>query len=311
MNKKVLLTGISGFLGAAIAQTLLLNKFSVIGLKRTTSDLWRCQEFSKEIEWIEWDVQDLWKEQIIALQPAIIIHGAWSGVIAKDRNSLPIQVKNLKLVADLLEIAEKSKSSCFIGLGSQAEYGILNKVVNENEVTSPVNAYGITKTVASTLVQKFCDLHHINWYWLRIFSVFGEKESATWFIPFVIRNLIFNEKEINLSSCTQNYAYLFVNDLAAHIGEILKKLPQPGVYNVSAREAKSLKEIVEDIKQLTGNNITQLNFGVIPKRENQSELIEGCMKKFHANVGVINNTDWQQSLEKTIDYYRNFYKNSK
>ena len=50
---KVLITGITGFLGSNIAKNLIDNDIQVIGLKRESSDIWRCQEFKEKILWID------------------------------------------------------------------------------------------------------------------------------------------------------------------------------------------------------------------------------------------------------------------
>ena len=304
MHKKILISGVTGFLGYSIAQKLLEEKHFVIGLKRTTSDLWRCEDFLDKIEWIATD-NDYWKEQVISLQPDIVIHAAWSGVTATERDALSSQLKNLELTAAMLDIAKQSNAKCFVGLGSQAEYGVLNSVVSEDYVTNPVNAYGMTKILAATLLQKICELYSINWYWLRVFSVFGEKESTNWFIPFIIKSLILNENEIKLSACNQTYAYLYVKDFTEYVSEIIRVKPQSGVYNISGSNAKSLQRIIEDIKILIGNTETKLNYGALPPRANQSSIIEGSMKKFHENIGDIKETDWQDALSSTIAYYQN------
>ncbi|MEI5617229.1 NAD-dependent epimerase/dehydratase family protein, partial [Streptomyces brasiliscabiei] len=76
----------------------------------------------------------------------------------------------------------------------------------------PVDAYGIAKNAALTLVMHFCRLHALNWYWLRVFSVFGENEKSTWLIPSIIQKIGQGDKQLAFTTATQQYAYLYIQD---------------------------------------------------------------------------------------------------
>ena len=146
-TKKILITGITGFIGSHIAEELLRKKFEIIGLKRKNSDCWRCEDIIDKIMWI--DVDDFFVKKIVALKPDIIVHCAWNGAGAEDRNNPEVQKENLDFLNAILEIAGKLKIDKLIGLGSQAEYGFLNKAVSENNLIAPDTEYGKTKVAAS------------------------------------------------------------------------------------------------------------------------------------------------------------------
>ena len=209
--KKVLITGITGFIGSHVAEALIQNKFDVIGLKREKSDCWRCGDFVHKISWV--NTEENYIEKIIALKPDIIIHCAWDGAAADKREDIIVQQENLIFLNKILDLASRSKVEKFIGLGSQAEYGYLSKSVIESAKIKPASEYGKAKVRASENVKIYCEEHKINWYWLRLFSFYGPKEAKNWFIPHIITSLVGNSKEIKLSSGTQKYAYLYITDL--------------------------------------------------------------------------------------------------
>ena len=95
MTKSILITGITGFLGSHIAEKFLLEGFNVIGLKRSNSDTWRNEEYINNVDWVNIDESD-WKSKIIHYKPSIIIHAAWSGVTSHSRDSIVLQIENLK-----------------------------------------------------------------------------------------------------------------------------------------------------------------------------------------------------------------------
>lgn len=304
MSKKVLITGITGFLGAHIAEELINNNLCVYGIIRTNSDTWRCSRFYDKITWLNCDESN-WKSLAVQHKPQIIIHAAWSGVSSIERNNLSIQTKNLELLADILEIAKESATSTVIGLGSQAEYGKLNSIVSEDDLLQPETAYGIIKAAAATILKNFCEYNHIQWIWLRLFSFFGEKEAKNWLVPTLINALITNQPQIQLSEGSQKYAYMYVKDMARIIRKMaLDTRGLSGIFNISAAGASPLKEFVERIKCISGNDTTELQFGALPLRTGQSVLLEGSMEKFKQYFGVPEFTPVHQALMATINYYK-------
>jgi nucleoside-diphosphate-sugar epimerase len=203
-----------------------------------------------------------------------------------------------------LEVAQKKTVIKFIALGSQAEYGKLDSIVNESQPLNPNNIYGISKTLAQKLVHYYCRLNNINWYWLRVFSVFGEKESEQWLIPSVIKKVLSKGQELELSTCSQQYAYMYCKDFANAVYMLACKTElESGIYNISGIGAKSLKSIIQQITHVLNNQEINLKFGALSLRENQSSFIEGSMNKFFTKVGKVPYTPFEVALENTIAYY--------
>jgi nucleoside-diphosphate-sugar epimerase len=300
---KVLITGATGFLGAAIVEGLVKENFEVQALKRKTSDCWRLAEIYDRITWVDIDGDEDWRKAVEAFNPTILIHAAWIGVNAEERDNEVLQHENIRFLRSLFEICLSTGINKFIGLGSQAEYGKLQQKVDENTTANPVTAYGKAKKESAELVRSFCEGENINWIWLRLFSFFGEKENPNWLIPSVIRKLQ-EEKEMNMTAGEQKYAYLYVRDFAALVIKILRQPVASGIYNVSAAATYSLKQIVEMIREKINPAFT-FHFGAIPYREAQSMHLEGDVKKLESQIGPWQTTDFDTALNQTINYYIN------
>jgi len=300
VNKKILITGISGFLGSHIAKELNTKGFELIGLKRDYSDLFRCNEFSSDVNWIS--LTNNWEQQIIDLNPSIIIHSAWEGVGSSDRDNLEIQLKNLNLTVKLLKIAKECKVEKFIAFGSQAEYGNFSGVIDENHKIEPKSAYGTVKHLCCSTINFFCNQNNINWYWLRLFSFFGEKEAENWFIPTVIRSISEN-KVMNMTEGVQQYAYMYIGDLSNIVVNIINSSASSGIYNLSSKISHSLREIVEKIIEIIKPVKPQVNFGAIPYRENQPMLIQGDVSKLESEIGEFHETSFTLNLKNVVEYY--------
>jgi UDP-glucose 4-epimerase len=298
---KVLITGITGFLGSNIAKNLIDNDIQVIGLKRESSDIWRCQEFKEKIIWIDIDNQGLFKDQLSKHTFDTVIHGAWLGVESDDRNNWELQSKNILFLIHLLDVAKEVGVKKFIFLGSQSEYGNIDGKITEEHNTKSISAYGSIKLACLEIVKTYCNTNDINWIWLRLFSLFGEKENENWLIPSLIKSII-QDKQMDFTLGEQKYAYLYVKDLAKIINKIIIKSVQSGIYNVSSNEIRTIKSLIEDIRNYI-NPTFILNFGALPYRQNQSMHIEGDMYKLRNQIGEIQFTDYSIALRNTINYY--------
>jgi nucleoside-diphosphate-sugar epimerase len=303
MKKNILLTGATGFLGSKIADVLVNNDIQLIALKRKNSDCYRCNSFNNKIDWVDIDVEGYWKEKVINLRPTHIIHCAWIGVEAHERNDIKTQVQNISFLSDLLEISRVIKLTEFISLGSQAEYGILNSKVSENIIVNPVSLYGATKVASQQIIKTFCNSNKINWIWLRLFSFIGENENNNWLIPSLIDKIV-KDKVIDMTPGEQKYSYMFVKDFTLIILKIINSNVESGIYNVSGDELISLKELVDLIgKKL--NSSPKINWGALPYRLNQSMHIEGNTSELRNQIGEYKLTSISDTLDRVIFHYKN------
>lgn len=298
---KVLLTGITGFLGSHIAENLLNGGMQVIGLKRVTSDTWRCKDFHDKITWI--NMEPGYQEEIASLMPDIIIHCAWIGVEAADRDNWITQVRNIDFLMALLEISKNVKLNKFIFLGSQAEYGYIDQKVAEDFVPSATSAYGAVKLACCEIIKTFSVMNDIEWIWLRLFSVFGEKENKNWLIPSVLEKMK-HESQMDFTGGEQKYAYLYVKDFSQIIRKLIERKITPGIYNISSNDLRSLKSVIEEIRLLVNPDFN-LNFGALPYRPNQPMHVEGDISKLTREIGEISFTNFNVALSLIVAHYLN------
>jgi len=300
----ILLTGATGFLGSHIAETLLLEKHHLILTKRTSSDLWRCASFAEKCRWVNLDNEN-WEEEVCRLKPSIIINGAWDGVAAGYREEWLRQINNLNFQQKLLSIASEVNAELVIGVGSQAEYGEFNGCVDESYPTNPTSAYGVVKLCAQKIMKTYCEQNGLRWYWFRLFSCFGEKESDTWLIPSAIKKMLFSDS-MDLTPGEQKYSYMYIKDVARLFALATTASADSGVYNVSSISQRSLKEVLNLVKTKI-NPSFHLNWGSLPYRKNQSMLNGGIMDKTNKVFHFVESSNWEQNLYHTIDYYQKTY----
>ncbi|NDV58029.1 NAD(P)-dependent oxidoreductase [Bacteroides sp. 519] len=307
-NQKVLITGASGFLGSHIVEALNETDYQLLLTKRNQSNLSSCTSFIDKVKWTNTDSSNFEKE-IIDFSPDIIIHAAWNGVAAKNRDEWSTQVDNLQYLQRLLNIAAKSGVKKFIGVGSQAEYGHFDGYVDESFPTNPTSAYGAYKVAAQVIIKTFCEEKNMQWYWFRLFSCFGERESENWLIPSVIKNMIETDK-MDLTGGEQQYAYSYIKDVARIFLSAIESNAESGIYNIAADELHSIKEILLTIREYL-NPQFKLNFGALPYRRKQSMINGSKNTKTNTAFGQVSISDFKEKLIQTIEFYKALYNNDK
>lgn len=301
MRPAILITGITGFLGSHIAENLVSHSIQVIGLKRKDSDVWRCEEFKDKIIWVDIDEKGFFKEELEKHSFDVIIHAAWIGVESDSRDNWNVQSKNIPFLVSLLEVAKTVGVEKFVFLGSQAEYGNIDGKISEDQKTNALNAYGSMKLACLEIVKTFCETNSINWVWLRLFSLFGEKENQNWLIPSLITSMLTTE-QMDFTPGEQKYAYLYVKDYALIMKRIITMPVESGVYNISSDQTRTIKSLVEDIRDHINPEFI-LNFGALNYRENQSMHMEGDILKLCSQIGEVEFTDYNEALSNSLNYY--------
>lgn len=282
---KILLTGSSGFIGSHLGDKLFLAGYDLMLTRRKTSSMKNTKIFSQGSRWINTENRN-WVDKCIEYCPDIIINTAWSGVESEFRDNKEIQEKNLEFIDSLIRIAKNSGVKKFISLGSQAEYGYLDNIINEDSPLFPNTEYGRTKILAMNKIREFCIKEGISWYWLRVFSLRGEREGDKWLIPMFEKKLLDPlETHIDLSHGMQRYAYLDIDIAVGYILRVVEKSDsRSGVYNISGSGARTIKDILIETRDRIRPDFN-LNFGALETRPNQSQWIEGDMNKFLNEFG--------------------------
>jgi len=299
----ILLSGATGFLGSHIAETLVEHGFHVMAIKRKSSNLLRCQDFQGKITWVDVEYSTNIINEITEFKPEVLIHAAWSGVNSKNREDWKLQEKNLDYLSLLFKIAKISNISRIIALGSQAEYGRYEGVVKETHPCNPVSPYGAIKVCASVMLKVFAEQNNIEWYWLRLFSIYGPREDANWLIPSTIRNLL-DKKSSKLTGGDQKYDYLFVKDFARGILSVIRSQNiRSGRYNLSSGICVSLREMLSILEMKLSPEKKTLLFGALPYRPNQVMHMQGNNDLFQKRFQFVPETNIIDGLVETINYY--------
>ena len=299
----VLVTGGTGYIGSHIAEYFASTGRQVVLITR---DRARAQRLEKpeRFECAVGSLQDAGFVENVFLQyrPSVVIHTAWEG-LAHEQIDSSEQANNLVWVENLLKSSAGTGVETFIGLGSQAEYGVYNRRTSESTWPRPTARYGVYKLAAGLLGRQFASECGMRFAWLRVYSIFGPRDHDYCMVPSVIRSLLKNESP-RLTGCEQTWEYLYVKDLARLLGKVVDSENKfVGIYNLCSGETVKLKTVVDMIAEIIQSS-AQPDFGALPYREYGLSHLEGDNTLFRETFGWCELTGLREALEETVAWHR-------
>ena len=295
---KIFVSGATGYLGYHFVKVAINQGHEVLCLRRPTSRSLFESEIENKVKWVVND-EEL-KSAVIDFQPDVLFHAAWGGVRGADRNNIEIQKENLVTSHNLFTLYPYKQ---IIAIGSQAEYGYYNDIISEDHPLNPTTEYAKAKVECCKDMQLYCVQNNIEWQWIRIFTVFGEKQTGG-LIKLAIEKCLNGEMSFDTTPGEQKYSYLYAEDFGKAICNMLGSKGKTGIYNLSQPLClKSNKEILQAVKTLTKSDI-RLNFGAMPYPNGQVMLMDGSVEKFEKAFGEVPYTDFNIALKQTINSFR-------
>lgn len=299
---KILVTGASGFVGAATAQRLVEDGHDVAVLLRSTSDPRRIGNVLDRLTVIRGDMMEIAASQaaVGAFGPDTVVHLAWNSVKGVDRNS-PRQIENVSNTIALYELVTQLGCRRFIGLGSQAEYGPAGRQLDEAAPTRPTTLYGAAKLSTYLMLDRLAASQNVSFAWVRLFSSYGPGEAPNSLIPYMILHLLSGQRP-SLTKGEQMWDYIHVEDAAAAIASLVEN-PASGPFNLGHGDAQSLRSIFTKVRDLIDPAL-KLGFGEIEYQPDQVMYLEADISALSAATGWHPIIPLDQGLQETVEYYR-------
>lgn len=307
-GETVLVTGGGGFIGVHLVQRLLMLGANVRVIHRASDVPWRLEDKMKQIQIYRVDICDAEKVYrcIQDIRPNFIFHLAAYGVNSQDCNEDKAIQTNVRGIANIIHAAADTGCKRIINIGTCAEYGNYSEAVTEDLCLKPVNIYGSSKAAGALIAHQMANVKNIDIITLRLFGVFGEYEERHKIFCHTILTLL-EEKDLQLTSCTQYRDYCYVGDiinailLAANCLEIKNE-----IFNVGRGKLYPLRHYIEIIHRLMKSK-KKLLFGALDHRQTELWAPKPDITKIQNILGWSPQSDLENSIKKTIRWYKNNY----
>ncbi len=271
-----LISGIDGYLGKHLSDTLLGRGYQVTGIP---SGLFT-------------NVNEL-TDYLLAAHPDFIFHTLSYGHEAGMDDVDQMMATNIFNTYILLKCSSVFNLKKFVYIGTLLEYGKSDRAMKETDLLKPFVPYAITKACATLLTRMFK-----NTLVVRPFSMFGEGEKSDRFIPTIVKCLK-NDTVMALNE-ESSHDWIYVRD-AAYAIVLAAESNLTGVINIG------------NGKQFTNLEIIHLLEGIAKKKLNHVKR-EGLLRSYDsnylvANINKLKSIGYQPiygmrcGLKKTYDYY--------
>ena len=239
------------------------------------------------------------ESQILKFNPDVFIHCGWWGGNSYGDTQDYNQFNNVIVGKKLFNIFNKLPSLYFIGLGSFAEYGNYDVLIDENFKERPVSLYGAAKNIFKHFSEYACDINNFRWLWIRPCYVYGPGDLSTRFIPKVIRSCLLNEKQVVFDSCGSVLDYVYIDDFVNAVNFLMEN-QQTGVFNICSGEQYKVKDIIEKIKSICNSNI-EFIFDAKKDRTGFSKYVCGSNNKLKVTTQWEPKFDLDSGLRRTME----------
>ncbi|MCT7327669.1 NAD-dependent epimerase/dehydratase family protein [Ralstonia mojiangensis] len=274
--RKWLITGVAGFIGSNLLETLLKLDQEVVGLDnfatghRANLDL--VKSFVTPEQWqrfsfIEGDICDLETCQRATAGVQHVLHEAALGSVPRSiENPIRTNDTNLSGFLNMLVAARDAGVASFVYAASSSTYGDhpgLPKV--EERIGKPLSPYAVTKYVNELYADVFARCYGFNSVGLRYFNVFGPRQDPKGAYAAVIPkwfDALLNGETVFINGDGETSRdFCFVENVVQV--NILASLPESAeaanqVYNVALGDRTTLNELFDNIRTLIARELPEV-----------------------------------------------------
>lgn len=231
----VLVTGASGFIGAALAAHLRQEGRQVLALKHSDGDVadpefWQSLPAAREVVHLAGRsyVPDSWKDS-----PGF----------------MHVNVMGTELAIDYCRRHEAA-----LIFASAYLYGIPQRLpISETDPAHPNNPYALSKLLAEQLCEFAADYHGVPVTVLRLFNVFGTGQRENFLIPTILRQIRAAE-DIKVLDLAPRRDYVYIDDAvaafcAAMRGDGFRR------FNIGSGTSLSVRNIIDTIQSIAGTRL--------------------------------------------------------
>lgn len=325
-SKKLLITGVAGFIGSNLAEYFVKQGYYVVGLDNFSTGKWENiahLSHNPNFTFIEGDIRNFEACTTAVKGCNYVLHQAALGSVPRSIND-PITSNDVNIngFLNMITAARNENVTRFIYAASSSTYGdseALPKV--EDVIGKPLSPYAITKYVNELYADVFSKTYGIETIGLRYFNVFGRKQDpngayAAAIPKFVLQFMRYESPVINGDgNFSRDFTYI---DNVIHMNELaintFNKNAVNQIYNTAFGDRTTLNDLVKIIQQelsVLDPNIAEVKIihgpnriGDIPHSLASIEKAKSLLNyapKFNLEAGLKEAIHWYwKNLKQTV-----------
>jgi len=261
-NRKLLITGATGFIGSHFTELCVEIGYRVIAFDRyNTSNHWGWLEDSScknDVEIILGDIRDY--DSVYAMMKGCdtVFHlAALIGIPYSYVSPLAYIRTNVEGTYNVLESARNLDLENVLITSTSETYGTAQYVpIDEGHPMVAQSPYSASKISADQLAISYCRSFDLPVKIVRPFNTYGPRQSARAVIPTIICQLLNGNNRLELGNLTPTRDMTFIKDTCKGFIEIHRSDKLTGeITNIGMNEEISVGDLAHKIAQLMGKEI--------------------------------------------------------
>jgi UDP-glucuronate 4-epimerase len=332
----ILLTGAAGFIGFHLAQRLLLEGHSVVGLDNLNSyysvrlkrDRLALLEAHPAFTFARMDLAEskFLNALFLAHNFSHVAHmAAQAGVRHSIDHPQSYVQSNLVGFGNMLEACRRHRVRHLVFASSSSVYGLNAKLpysVQDN-VDHPVSLYAASKKANELMAHAYSHLYGLPCTGLRFFTVYGPWGRPD-MAPHLFAEAILRGEPIkvfNHGDMQRDFTY--IDDVVESVARVIEILPEPDpawrpdapnpasssapwrIFNIGNNQAVSLMDFIVALEHILGRKAVK---NLLPMQPGDVRATYADIDDFRRHTGFSPSTPLAEGLAKFAAWHREYYK---
>ena len=312
-NKKILVTGVDGFIGRHLTEALVhlgCNVKAFVFYNSFGSNGWLDKllpDFLSKIEVCQGDIRDPFFVNEVMKDVDICFHLAALIAIPYSYISPSSYIEtNIKGTHNILEAAKNNNCKKILITSTSEVYGTAKYTpIDESHPFQGQSPYSASKIASDRLAESFLRSFDLPISIVRPFNTFGPRQSNRAIIPTIITQLLDGFNEIKLGNTLALRDFTYISDTVNGFIEIAKSDTTIGEeINIATQSEISISDLFDIlIKKINPNaKIIQDNLRLRPTKSEVDRLL-GSNKKLMKLTSWSQSVSLEDGLDKTIAWF--------
>ena len=313
---RVLITGITGFVGSHMTEFALSKGAEVFGSIRWRSKTENIDHLRSRIGLIECDLRDLSsvRNLLEASEPTHVVHlAAQSFVAASWKAPAETLSTNITAQVNMLEAMRGLKiAPRFLAIGSSEEYGLVHPdelPIKETNPLRPLSPYAVSKVTQDMMGYQYFRSYGLPIVRTRAFNHEGPRRGDV----FVTSNFARQVAEIEagvrepvmfVGDLKPKRDYSDVRDIVRGYWSLLERGEPGEVYNLCSGRSWAIQQVLDFL--LERSRVKSIAVRTDPARLRPSDVmeLEGDASKIERATGWKVEIPFERTLTELLDYWR-------
>jgi GDP-4-dehydro-6-deoxy-D-mannose reductase len=319
MNKKILITGFSGFVATHFVEYLYKNHpdYDIIGLDlhAPTFDYGQFKD-KLDIQFFEANLLDsgCLTELFKIHKLDYVLHlAAFSSVAYSWQYPSESFTNNSNIFLNLINALNITDHKCkVLSVGSSEEYGNVghdNIPIRENQPVNPLSPYAVARVSQELLSKVFVKAFNMDIVMTRSFNHIGPRQDKRFVVPGFINRILDIRNSGNLEGTIETgdleiiRDFVDVRDVVKAYYLLLTQGKSGEIYNICSGHGIKLSQVVKIIAEEIGVKVSTVTNPDFVRPDDNMEIV-GSPYKLETAFDWYPSIDFRTTIRDMISYYR-------